>query len=93
MVQESHNLRTIKVDDPNAVSSTTVSTDSGNAGNSTSLYSKCVTTIDVVNHVLIVCLTVLTLYYSAVSTGVLDLHITLCTIGVRVSIIIAQEVP
>ncbi|XP_031845825.1 transmembrane reductase CYB561D2 [Nomia melanderi] len=81
MVQESHNLRTIKIDDPTVVSSTTVSTESENTGNGASLYSKCVTAIDVVNHVLIVCLTVLTLYYSAVSTGVLDLHITLCTIG------------
>ena len=46
--------------------------------------STCVTIVDLVNHVLIVSLTVFTLYYT-VGPYVSQIHATLCTLGVRIS--------
>lgn len=42
---------------------------------------KISTTIDCVNHALIGVLTVLTLFYSARSASVMDLHVSFCTVG------------
>lgn len=44
----------------------------------------CVTIVDLVNHILIVSLTLFTLYYT-VGPSVSQIHATLCTLGVRIS--------
>ncbi|XP_029042569.1 probable transmembrane reductase CYB561D1 [Osmia bicornis bicornis] len=46
-----------------------------------SMYGTCVTAVDLINHILIVGVTVFLLYYSMRSFGVTDLHVTLCTVG------------
>lgn len=46
----------------------------------------CLTIVDLVNHILIVSLTVFTLYYT-VGPYVSQIHATLCTLGVRISIV------
>lgn len=48
-----------------------------------SAWSTCATIVDLVNHILIVCLTAFTLYYS-VTPSVFN-HTTLCTVGVCIS--------
>ncbi|CAL7950516.1 unnamed protein product [Xylocopa violacea] len=74
-------LRHIKVDvvPPSSSSNDSVNLDAFDATGTT--YSKCIKAVDVVNHVLIVSLTAFILYHSMQVYNVLNLHVSLCTLG------------
>ncbi|XP_076749491.1 transmembrane reductase CYB561D2 [Xylocopa sonorina] len=71
-------LRQIKVDVGLSPNSSNDSVDSDALGTRCSKYIK---TIDAVNHVLIVSLTVFTLFHSMQVYNVMNLHVSLCTLG------------
>ncbi|XP_054009495.1 probable transmembrane reductase CYB561D1 isoform X2 [Hylaeus anthracinus] len=73
-------LNDIKVSEPSTSASNT-SIDFDRPQSKRSVYSICVTAIDVVNHILIICMTAFLLSYTAKSFEVIDLHVTLCTLG------------
>ncbi|CAK9819710.1 Probable transmembrane reductase CYB561D1 [Anthophora quadrimaculata] len=74
-------LRDTKVDIASSSSSSNSSANSEGSDTKRSVYSICVTGLDLVNHILIACLTVFTLYHCLPSTSVFNLHVTLCTLG------------
>ncbi|XP_076678760.1 transmembrane reductase CYB561D2 [Andrena cerasifolii] len=73
-------LRGVKVDVP-STSSSSSATDLENSPAKRSIYSISVTAMDLVNHVLIICVTVFLLSYSLQSFTTMNLHVTLCTLG------------
>lgn len=75
--------RKIDVENPHLGSSNS-STNSEVSVRKRDICSMCVTIVDLVNHILIVSLTVFTLYYT-VGPYVSQIHATLCTLGVRIS--------
>ncbi|KOC66402.1 hypothetical protein WH47_08795 [Habropoda laboriosa] len=74
-------LRDTKVDIASSSSSSNSSVNSEGSDTKRSVYSICVTGLDLVNHILIVCLTAFTLYHSLPSASAFNLHVTLCTLG------------
>ncbi|XP_076637723.1 transmembrane reductase CYB561D2 [Colletes latitarsis] len=77
---QSYVLRNIKVQDASC-STFENSTDSDNSHTKRSLYCLCVNVIDVINHILVIYMTVFLLIYTAGSFSVMDLHVSLCTVG------------
>lgn len=89
MEERSIPLKGVKVDVP-STSSSSSATDLENSPAKWSVYSISVTAIDLVNHVLIICVTVFLLSCSLLSLTPMNLHVTLCTLGVRMSNIIVE---
>ncbi|XP_076167765.1 transmembrane reductase CYB561D2 isoform X2 [Ptiloglossa arizonensis] len=76
----SYPLKSITVEAP-SVDSLNTSTDMQPLDTKRSVYTICVITADLVNHILVIFMTVFLLYYSMRSFSVMDLHVTLCTLG------------